>query len=354
VSHKFRISIGLLCLSCLIVSFSGCGIPGSPTKPDEFDDSVTLEAKVVPPANVADSVLAASSKTAEEVWQAFIASSTCRVNNAKVEFTLNATDATLLVEKLPPAAAYEISLRSGDIDLRAVTPYAGRKTVFANGLSLKTTADWVLRNAFATKNSFTVAEFAEYGTALALVTDVEQLLTTELRRSDANAGTVSQALDTALKNVLQQKTFTQIFYKNSPANDFDGDWHGNVMYYVFNSAGIKALVVTAEAKMSIKCSGSTAIGSLELTPTGAGPLIPDISGVSEPVKLAFGFQGTCHNGRVTFARKGRLGPLTGKDLDAWEIFPISRGLAFRVENRDLAYHTGLDTIPGQFVLQEKK
>ncbi len=354
MSHKIRISVSLLLLSYLIILFSGCGIPGSPTKPAEFDDSVTLKAKVLLPTNVADSVLAASLKPADKVWQAFIASSTCRVNNAEVEFSLNATDATLLVEKLPPATAYEISLRSGDIDLRAVTPYAGRKTIFTNGLSLKTTADWVLRNAFATKNSLAVAEFADYDAATPLINDVEKLLATELSRRDATSETVSQALDAALKNVLQQKTFTGIFYKNSPGKDFNGDWHGNVMYYVYNSAGIKALVVTAQAKMNIKCTGSTAVGSLELLPTGAGPLIPNISGVSEPVKLSFGFQGTCHNGRVAFTRKGRLEKKSEKDLDAWEIFPISRGLAFRVENLDLSYHTGLDTIPGQFVLQEKK
>lgn len=333
----------------LVFSLSGCGIAGSPDRPTE-DDSVTLIAKVDAPEVNSSAIMASSQFSSDDVLNAIAADGSCQVNNRAVEFSFDKTSSTLTIEKMPPADAYELMLKIGSLELRAVQPYSSRRIVFPSGISMQTTAEWHIRNAYAREASLSIGSFAQYGVLAAEVNSLAGAMINELKKSDASANSITTLVNGTLNGLMARKQFTEVFAFGSKAFDFNGDWKGSVYYYLHNAAGTPALAVQANAEMTISCSGNAVSGSMSLTPLGVVPLLSDVSGISQPSDLAFSFHGTCSNSFLRFTRTGNLGPLAGKPLDEWEVFVVNGGIAFRVKNVDSAYNTGLKSMPGDFIL----
>jgi hypothetical protein len=44
--------------------------------------------------------------------------------------------------------------------------------------------------------------------------------------------------------------------------------------------------------------------------------------------------------------------VAGKDIDRWQIFPVNKGIAVKAVNVDAAYNTGIQALPGDFILSE--
>ena len=329
----------------------GCGIAGSPNKP-VIDDSVTLTAKVAPPAVNSDNLLGSAKYNSTQMIDLISQRGVCQVNGNEVEFSLNATDAELIVENIPPEDAYEIALMCGDLSLMAIVPYQGRKTVFPDGISLTTTADWQLRKMYSQHLALSTHAFAQYQSSVTDISKIETAMKNELAKSNSDKDSFDNAINTVLNQIKNQKSFSQAFSYGKNNFDFNGDWSGKVYYYLHNSAGHKALIVEAQAEMTVYCSGSTLSGSLSMVPAGVAPLLDNLSGISEPSEIAFSFRGTCNSNVAEFTRQGNLGPVAGKDIDQWQIFPVNKGIAVRAVNLDAAYNTGLETLPGDFILVE--
>lgn len=326
----------------------GCGIAGDPNAPVE-DDSVTLRATVNPPEVNSDSIMAAK-YSSTDVFDAILKSSICSVNGNRVEFSINPTTRELVIEKLVPSAAYDISLELGGINLRAIEPHSSRTITFPAGISLQTTAESNIFEAYAKEGSMSSAALTAYSPSIAEVVMLTNLLKAELEKSSATKESIASLLDTNLKALMARKTFAEIFSRDQGAFNFNGKWVGSVFYSLHNSVGVPAILVKADAKMTLNCTGSSLYGSASFVPTAVVPLLKDMSGISTPSEISFSLSGTCQNSFAHFTRKGLFGPLEGKNLDEWEIFPINGGIACRVKNIDSSYNTGMQALPGDFVL----
>jgi hypothetical protein len=153
-------------------------------------------------------------------------------------------------------------------------------------------------------------------------------------------------------SISQSNDFFQAVGYTSSAFNFAGTWTGSIAYYQMNSSGQKVLLVNAVTKFVINTSGSSLFGTAEITPVSVLPLIKDLSGISEPSNVAFSFSGTFSNSVASFNRMGNSGPLTGKVMEEWKIFPVSGGIALKAKNFDKAYYLGLETKTGESVLSK--
>jgi hypothetical protein len=194
--------------------------------------------------------------------------------------------------------------------------------------------------------------FADYKSSLADVSKIETAMKNELLKSTSDKESFDAVVSDALNQIKSQKSFSQAFSYGNRNFDYNGDWSGKVYYYLLDSGGHKAIVVEAQAEMTIYCSGSTLSGSISLVPQGVVPLLDSLSGISQPSETAFSFRGTCNNNFVEFTRQGNLGPVAGKDIDRWQIFPVNKGIAVKAVNVDAAYNTGIQALPGDFILSE--
>ncbi len=343
--------IVLLCLFTAL-TITGCGIAGDPNAPEE-DDSVTLKMNVEAPEINSEGILAAK-YSSDLVLRQFSSSGVCMINNTPVNFTLNTQSSLLTIEKLPPADSYEIALKTGALELRGVAQYSGRIISLSKPLSLQSTAEWHLRKHFAAADAVSVGSFADYAVSAPELTSFVSALKGELNKSTATSATWQALIESQVNTITSAKTFGQIFTRQGPAFSFNGTWSGPVSYYLHNAAGKAVMIVKADAEMRLNCSGTSAAGSMKLIPTGVVPLQSDLSGVSAPSETAFAFTGSGDGNLVKFTRQGQLGPLAGKSIDSWELFPISSGLACRATNVDTAYNTGLKTLAGDFVLTRKQ
>lgn len=330
---------------------TACGIPGSPNAPVE-DTSVTLKATVAAPEVNSDIILPSAKYSSAAVLDQIISQGNCSVNGKRVEFSLDRDTRKLQIDKVTPAEAYEILLKAGSLELRSVAPHSSRIIEVPGGVSLQTTAEYHLRQAYAAEQLMSVGAFADYKVADTIVAPVIAALQAELAKS-GSAG-LATTIDSQVKAVMAQKSFREVFARQGAAYNFSGNWQGQVGYFLHNAAGTPALVVMASATASISVSGSNASGNFRLVPVGVVPLLKDTSGLNTPGEIAFAFSGTSDGQMIRFTRQGRLGPLTGKNLDSWELFPINRGLACRAVNVDSAYNTGIKAMPGDFVLTQGK
>lgn len=333
----------------MLVSLLGCGIPGSPNAPVE-DDSVTLRAAVSAPAVESEMIKASVKYSSADVLAQLAANGRCLVNGQQVEFSLDAATGRLTIEKLPPAAGYEIVLKAGGLELATVVAHSGRVIEVSGGISLQTTAEYRLRKAYARAEALAVSSFADYSPNAGVVSAMTAAMQAELNRATSTAESLATVVNTQIEGISAQKSFAELFVRSGSAFDFSGKWKGNVSYYLHNSAGTPAMIVTAIAEANISCSGNSVSGSFRLVPFGVVPLLKDLTGLTEPSETAFAFSGSCDGRMVKFTRRGTLGPLAGKSIDSWELFPINKGLACRSLNVETAYNTGIRAVPGDFVL----
>lgn len=347
------LAIFLIFISCMAV-LTGCTVAGSPNRPVE-DDSVTLLATVDAPEVLASGILAAIGQENNNAGFArFVASASCKVNGNKVEFSLNEQTRQLQVEKLPPAAAYDVELLCGKLTLKGIVAHSGRRATLPKGLSLRSTADWKLRDALARLESLTIDQLSGFEVKQPLIDTVAAAMQTELKRSGSSADAFTQLVTNSVATALSSKSFTDCLQKSGSAISYNGEYTGSVYYFSLNKHGQPELAVQAVASMTCSQSGNTVSGNFSLTPTGVIPLVEVVS-VSAPGKTAFTFFGKVSGSMISFVRKGdnNGSPLSGKDLDSWFIFPVSNGFAVRASNLDKNYHSGIQSRAGEFVLQRK-
>lgn len=339
----------LLLLCVLLVSLLGCGIPGSPNAPVE-DDSVTLQATVSAPLVESEMIKASAKYSSAEVLAQLAANGKCLVNAQQVQFSLDPANGRLIVEKLPPAAGYEIMLKAGGLELCGLAAHTGRIIEVPAGISLQTTAEYHLRKAYARSEALAISSFADYNPNAGVVSAMTAAMQTELNKATATAESLAAVVSAQVNSISAQKSFADLFVRSGPAFDFSGKWKGSVSYFLHNSAGTRAMIVTAIAEADISCAGNSVSGSFRLVPFGVVPLLKDLSGLTEPSETAFAFTGSCDGRMVKFTRRGTLGPLAGKNIDSWELFPVNKGLACRSLNVETAYNTGIKAVPGDFFL----
>lgn len=329
----------------------GCVIPGSPNQPVE-DNSVTLQAQVTAPEAWSSALPASVKFSSAQVLELLAEKGVCKINGVAAEFSLNTTTSELKIEKLPPAEAYEISLQAGAVHLQQVVLNTGR--LIKCNLSLRTTVEYLLRRAYARDAAISAGSFADYQVNAPLATDLESKLRGELVKSSAAAETVAAFISTHVESIAAQKSFSEVFARQGGAYLFAGKWQGKVSYFLHDAQGAQVMIVQADASAQISRSGNTAAGSFSLKPLGVIPLQKSAAGLSAPSEISFAFTGPCDGHTIRFTRQGTLGPLTGKNIDTWELFPISRGLACRAVNVDSAYNTGIRALPGDFVLSREQ
>ncbi|MDD3146151.1 MAG: hypothetical protein PHD82_02515 [Candidatus Riflebacteria bacterium] len=341
-----------LCLVFLI-TVSGCSIPGSSGNPPVEDDSVTIKGRLNVPQVASNGILAAiGEENSADGFARFLAGATCIVNGKSVSYSLSSTTRDLTVEKMPPADSYHLELRCSNLKLRAFAPWSGRNTNLPFGVSLRSTADWYLRDALASSANIAHDHLGEYAIKEFLLDSLAGAMQTELKKTALTSATYDKFVSNGAAAAVNGKTLSECLRKNGAAFAYNGTFSGNVSYYAFNSSGKAVLAVQAVASMTCSQAGNSVSGSLNIEPTAVVPLVAN-PGIQSPSKTAFAFSGTVQNSFLAFTRKGLLGPLAGKALDSWTIFPVRGGVAVRAENLDSAYYTGLLIRPGEFILQKR-
>ncbi|HNX74573.1 MAG TPA: hypothetical protein PLM07_09900 [Candidatus Rifleibacterium sp.] len=339
-------------LMLALIALSGCSIPGSTGTPVE-DDSVTIRGTVNAPEVQAPGMLAAiGDANSPTAFASFFASSSCRINGHAVAFSLSSATRELMIEKIPPAAAYNVELQCGNLALRSFAPGNGRNVSLPLGMSLRSTADWHLRDALASSANIAIDQLTDYSIKTTLVDALSASLQSELKKAGASSLSYKNLLKTGVSGAVAGKELAECLTRSGNAFVFNGTWSGKVYYYASNAAGKAVLAVQAVANLTCTQSGSTVSGSCSITPTAVVPLV-EKPGISDPSKTAFAFSGAAAASYLTFVRKGSLGPLAGKTLDRWLVFPVRGGLAVKAENLDTSYFTGLTTRPGEFLLQKQ-
>ncbi|GAB4278204.1 MAG: hypothetical protein Kow0029_21420 [Candidatus Rifleibacteriota bacterium] len=332
----------------LSVLAGGCGIPGSPNMPVE-DDSVTITGKVVPPEVGSAAILGSVSSAL--VLDAIVKSGICKVNGSKVEFSLNQSSGEIKIEKLPPAVGYVISLGCGSLELAAYIPHTGRRMVLGSGLSLDSTAEYLILDNYARQLYLKPINIADYSVSSTEKKLLVATLKNELEKNSVTRSSLDAAVSNYLNNLNSRKHFTEVLEKNGATFDFAGKWTGEVNYSIYNSSGAAIAIVQAMATFNISCSGSNLTGYADISPVSLYPLVLDPAELPTPSKIAFSFNGTCRGGFAWFTRKGILGPLNGRDIDKWVLMPVNCGIGFGIENLDTAYYTGIHSNPGDFRLE---
>ncbi len=349
-----KITINLFVFITLFASLllTGCSIPGSSGTPVE-DDSVTISGVVGVPQVAASGILAAIGETnSPDAFARFVASAACQVNGRAVTYSLNADTRVLTVEKLSPAAAYNVELRCNGLKLRAFAPHTGRKVSLPMGVSLRSSADWHLRDALAKDANIAHDQLNDYQVKTALLDSLAGSMQAELKKSTMTTAAFDKHVSDATTAAISGKAFSDCMQRSTTAFSYSGEYSGKVFYYLQNASGKTVAAVQAVASMTCLQSGNQVSGSVTISPTGLVPLV-EKPGVQEPGKTAFAFSGTVNSYFLTFIRRGTLGPLAGKNLDSWFIMPVRGGLAVKSDNLDTAYYTGLVTRPGEFLLQKK-
>lgn len=329
---------------------SGCAIPGSPERP-AVDDSVTLTADVKMPSVAAEKLLASVVKTPEDVFSEFLASSSCIINSVSVDFCLNASDSTLVIEKLPPANVYEVTLRCKDLILKAVVPWQGRQTYAPYGISVKSTADWLIRNSYASHNNMNIADLSEFAIDSTSLANLEKFISEQLLKSNTDAAILDKSISENLENLVKNRELLSIFSRQGKKFNFDGTWQGSVTYYTCNAREEAALAVYANVELSFKSYGNNLKGSGKIVPTGVSVLPGWHSGIAEPTTRTFAIEGTVSDHLIVFYRKEVAGPLAGKNVDLWKIFPLQSGIAAQISA--VQSFSGIGALPGEFVLNKK-
>lgn len=333
---------------------AGCSVPGS-SNPPLIDDSVTITGTVSAPVVANSGLLSAAGQNNDAAaFARFLASSTLKVNGRVTEFSLNATNRELKVEKLPPAAAYELELRCGDFSLIAFAPHSGRQISLSYGLSLRSTAEWYLRAAFCSSSNFSIDQFSEYQVSSSLVDTLVTNFQTELNKSGLASSAWRLAASNGASSLVKDRDLAGVMQRTGSAFSYNGSFAGTVYYLRLNGSGVPVMEVQATALLTCVSSGNTVNGSLKIEPQAVRP-IDNYTITSQPSTVSFAFAGTLGGSYLRFTRRAANdgSPLSGKDLDSWFIFPVNGGLAVQAENLDLAYRTGIQTRAGDFILRKK-
>ncbi len=349
-----KMMIDLLTLIMLFAGLmlTGCSVPGSSGTPVE-DDSVTISGIVSVPQVAASGVLAAiGDANSSDTFARFVASAACQVNGRAVTYSLNGDTRVLTVEKLPPAAAYNVELRCGSLKLRAFAPHTGRKVSLPMGVSLRSSADWHLRDALAKDANIAHDQLTDYQIKPSMLDALAGSMQSELNKAAMTPAAFDKHVSDSTAAAINGKSIADCMQRSTTAFSYSGEYSGKVFYYLHNASGKAVVAVQAVASMTCSQSGNQVSGSVSISPTGVVPLVEN-PGIQEPGKTAFAFTGTVNNYFLTFVRRGTLGPLAGKSLDSWFVMPVRGGVAVKSENLDTAYYTGLVTRPGEFLLQKK-
>ena len=350
---KSRIYLSVLIVFCFAF-LAGCSVPGS-SNPPAIDDSVTITGTVSAPIVANQGLLGAAGQSNDATaFARFASGSTLKVNGRVAEFSLNDTTRELRVEKISPAAAYELELRRGDFSLIAFVPHSGRQISLLYGLSLRSTAEWYLRAAFGSSQKFSIDQFAEYQVNSGLIDKLVGSLQTELGKSGLASAAWRLAASNGASTLVKDQELADVMQRAGNAFSYNGTFSGNVVYWRLDGSGKPVMEVQAAVVMTCSTSGNSVNGSFNIEPQSTKP-IENYTVTSPPSTVAFAFTGTLSGSYLRFTRRAANdgSPLSGKDLDSWFIFPVKDGLAVQCDNLDLAYRTGIQTRAGDFVLRKK-
>ncbi|PKL43174.1 MAG: hypothetical protein CVV41_10670 [Candidatus Riflebacteria bacterium HGW-Riflebacteria-1] len=333
---------------------AGCSVPGSPNTP-VIDESVTISGTVSVPTVTNPGLLAAVGLINNpDAFARFVASSTLKVNGRAVEFSLNDSTRAFRAEKIAPAAAYELELRCGAFSLVAFAPHSGRQMTLTNGLSLRSTADWYLRAAFAGSQNFSTSQFTDYQIASPLVDTLVTSLQAELNKAGLASAAWRLTASNSASALVANRNLTEVMQRSGRVFSYNGNYAATVFYSRLNSSGVPVMAVQAAVTMTCTTSDDDVSGSFSIEPIAVKP-IDDFPITSAPSKTSFAFTGKLNGSYLSFTRKAPNdgSPLANKDLDSWFIFPVSDGIAVQAGNLDKAYYTGIQTRAGEFILRKK-
>ncbi len=220
------------------------------------------------------------------------------------------------------------------------------------GVSLRSSADWHLRDALAKDANIAHDQLNDYQIKTSFLDSLAGSMQSELNKTAMTPVAFDKYVSDSTTAAISGKTLADCMQRSTTAFSYSGEYSGKVFYYLHNAAGKAVVAVQAVASMSCSQNGNQVSGSVSISPTGVVPLVEN-PGIQEPGKTAFAFTGTVSNFFLTFVRRGTLGPLAGKNLDSWFVMPVRGGLAVKSDNLDTAYFSGLVTRPGEFLLQKK-
>jgi hypothetical protein len=356
VTKQFQIlvtaKVFLIIFIFMLVFLAGCSVPGSSGMP-VVDDSVEISGRVsIPTVSSGNFLAAVGEENSADAFARFIASSSCIVNGRAVEFSLHAETRELKIEKLLPAAAFNVQLQCGSLKLRSFVANTGRRLVLPLGMSLRSTADWYIRDTLARNTNLALDQFNDYVVKSSFLDSLAGTMQDELQKTGTVPAAYEKLIVDTASATLNGKSVADCMQRSGSVFNYNGEYAGKVFYYACNSSGQPVLAVQSIASMTCSHSGNTVTGSFSIEPIAVMPLV-EKPGIQSPSKTAFAFTGTVSSSCLTFVRKGSLGPLAGKNIDSWLIFPVRNGLAIKAENLDNSYFTGIVTSPGEFILQKQ-
>ncbi|PKL48904.1 MAG: hypothetical protein CVV42_07885 [Candidatus Riflebacteria bacterium HGW-Riflebacteria-2] len=253
-------SSSLILLAVLVIcTLAGCGGGGggSTTLPAT---ETTISGQIEVPAVDNGLLGAVSYATDEALLQKIADSGTCTVNGKSTAFTLVPATHYFSVSEIPVATFYEVKFTYEGVELRMISPHSS--TYISKKINLSSTAEAMLIDKYGIDKS-TLSDVAikdEWKDYLAgkLLTQYQTVGITR----DAFESFFSTEMASFTKNV-PLNTLTTVL---TPAVDLTGTWKTAIpmKYYTLNGLGERAAEVTANATLTVKQSGNSLSGTLEL------------------------------------------------------------------------------------------
>ncbi len=126
-------------------------------------------------------------------------------------------------------------------------------------------------------------------------------------------------------------------------------WTGTAKYYTLNIYGERDSVVNGEIQMTLKLSGTTASGTIDITPltqvdVGSPGYTPE---PEEHFRFSGDYDGSS---QVLFYTEMTFGPDAGTAKEQWKFTITGNSMVGQVTNMDTYAYIGLDSDTGAFVL----
>jgi|GEM_PF-2275646 len=248
----------LILLSLLVIcSLVGCGGGGGGGSSLPATDT-TISGQIEVPAVDNGLLGAVSYATDESLLQKIADSGTCTVNGKSSAFTLVPATHYFSISEIPVATFYDVKFTYEGVELRLIAPHSS--TYITRNIDLSSTAEAMLIDYYSVDKSTL--------TSVAVKDEWKDLLAGKMLTQYQSPGMTKNAFDSFFNSELASFTEHNVTLDAllSPIVDLSGTWKTAIpmTYYTLNALGERAAEVTANATLTLKQSGNSLSGTLEL------------------------------------------------------------------------------------------